>query len=123
MSQTPPQQPQQPGTQVSVEDVFPIYRKRVSDLQDETLILRAKVDVLEKQLAAAQAENASLKKTAVVPADPGKRPDRLRAPPAQQRPDRDDADLDQQNYLERRHERFLLGDAFPGEAAARDGVR
>jgi cell division septum initiation protein DivIVA len=74
MSQTPPQQPQQPGTQVSVEDVFPIYRKRVSDLQDETLILRAKVDVLEKQLAAAQAENASLKKTAVVPADPDQAP-------------------------------------------------
>jgi hypothetical protein len=67
MNQTPPQQPQQ-GTQVSVEDVFPVYRKRVSDLQDETLILRAKVEVLEKQLTAAQAENASLKKAANAPA-------------------------------------------------------
>jgi hypothetical protein len=65
-----PQQPQQPGTQVSVEDVFPVYRKRVSDLQDETLILRAKVDVLEQKLAAAQAENESLKKAAAAPAGP-----------------------------------------------------
>lgn len=63
-------QPSQPGTQVSVEDVFPVYRKRVSDLQDETLILRAKVDVLEKQLAAAQAENENLKKGASTPASP-----------------------------------------------------
>jgi hypothetical protein len=63
-------QPQQPGTQVSVEDVFPVYRKRVSDLQDETLILRAKVDVLEKQLAAAQAENERLKQAASTPAGP-----------------------------------------------------
>jgi hypothetical protein len=65
-----PQQPQQPGTQVSVEDVFPVYRKRVSDLQDETLILRAKVDVLEKQLAAAHAENERLKQAAAAPAGP-----------------------------------------------------
>jgi hypothetical protein len=70
MNQTPPQQPQQPGTQVSVEDVFPVYRKRVSDLQDETLILRAKVDVLEKQLATAQAENERLKQAAAAPAGP-----------------------------------------------------
>lgn len=65
-----PQQPQQPGTQVSVEDVFPVYRKRVSDLQDETLILRAKVDVLEKQLTAAQAENERLKQAAATPVGP-----------------------------------------------------
>ncbi|MDX2697016.1 hypothetical protein [Streptomyces ipomoeae] len=69
MNQPPPQQPQ-PGTQVSVEDVFPVYRKRVSDLQDETLILRAKVDVLEKQLAAEKAENERLKKAASAPAGP-----------------------------------------------------
>lgn len=70
MNQPPPQQPQQPGTQVSVEDVFPIYRKRVSDLQDETLILRAKVDVLEKQLAAEKTENERLKQAANAPAGP-----------------------------------------------------
>jgi hypothetical protein len=49
------------GQQISVEDAFPVYRKRCGELFDETLVLRAQVDVLEKQLAAAQEENAQLR--------------------------------------------------------------
>lgn len=62
-------QPQQ-GQQISIEDAFPVYRKRVSELHDETLILRAKVDVLEQRLAAAQEENQRLRQAASVPDGP-----------------------------------------------------
>lgn len=59
MNQTQPQ-----SQQISIEDAFPVYRKRVGELHDETLILRAKVDVLERQLAAAQEENVRLRRAA-----------------------------------------------------------
>jgi hypothetical protein len=49
------------GQQISVEDAFPVYRKRCGELFDETLVLRAQVDVLERQLTAAQEENAQLR--------------------------------------------------------------
>jgi hypothetical protein len=49
------------GQQISVEDAFPVYRKRCGELFDETLVLRAQVEVLEKQLTAAQEENAQLR--------------------------------------------------------------
>lgn len=69
MSQPPPQQQQQQqqGQQVSIEDAFPVYRQKTSELFDETLILRAKVAMLEKQLAAVQNDNERLKAAAAEP--------------------------------------------------------
>ncbi|MEU3507687.1 hypothetical protein ABZ733_07125 [Streptomyces longwoodensis] len=40
--------------QISIEDAFPTFRKRLNELFEENLLLRAQVDVLERQLAAAQ---------------------------------------------------------------------
>ncbi|WP_326779734.1 hypothetical protein OG481_02230 [Streptomyces longwoodensis] len=40
--------------QISIEDAFPTFQKRVRELFEENLLLRAQVDVLERQLAAAQ---------------------------------------------------------------------
>lgn len=37
--------------QISVEDAFPTFRKRLGELFEENLILRATVDVLERRLA------------------------------------------------------------------------
>lgn len=42
--------------QIPVEDAFPVYRQRCSELFDENLILRAQVGMLERQLAALQQE-------------------------------------------------------------------
>jgi ubiquinone biosynthesis protein UbiJ len=38
------------GQQISVEDAFPVYRKRCGELFDETLVLRAQVEVLERRV-------------------------------------------------------------------------
>lgn len=43
--------------QISIEDAFPTFRKRLGELFEENLLLRAQVDVLERQLAAAQQQN------------------------------------------------------------------
>jgi cell division septum initiation protein DivIVA len=45
------------GQQISIEDAFPTFQKRVRELFEENLLLRAQVDTLERQLAAAQEEN------------------------------------------------------------------
>lgn len=58
-------QPQQ-GQQISVEDALPVFRQRCGELFDETLLLRAKVAGLERQLAAAQEENQRLHQAAGV---------------------------------------------------------
>lgn len=49
---------------ISVEDAFPTFQKQVRELFDGNLILRAQVDVLERQLAEAKAENTRLKTAA-----------------------------------------------------------
>src|SRR3954467_6869399 len=49
---------------ISVEDAFPTFQKQVRELFEEKLLLRAQVDVLERQLAEANAENARLKTAA-----------------------------------------------------------
>lgn len=59
-------QQQSQGQQVSVEDAFPVYRQKVSELFDETLILRAKVGMLEQQLGAAHEEIQRLQQAAGV---------------------------------------------------------
>lgn len=40
---------------ISMEEAFPTFQKRCTELFEENLLLRAQVDVLEKHLAAAQA--------------------------------------------------------------------
>ena len=80
------------GQQVSVEAALPVFRQRCGELHDETLILRARVNELEAEVAQLRGGAPN-----TVPA-PG-----LGAAPAQQATDGDDADLDQQNYLERGH--------------------
>lgn len=37
--------------QIKVEDAFPVFRRRCSELHDENLLLRAQVEALEKRLA------------------------------------------------------------------------
>ncbi|MFG3170560.1 hypothetical protein [Streptomyces sp. NPDC048200] len=68
--------------QIPIEDAFPIYRQRCSELFDENLILRAQVGMLERQLEALQ-QNAS--EPAPVLPMPG--PDLAAQPPFEQ-PDR-----------------------------------
>lgn len=40
--------------QISIEDAFPTFQKRCTELFEETLVLRARVDVLERQKTAAE---------------------------------------------------------------------
>ena len=37
--------------QLSVEEAFPVYRKRCGELFDENLLLRAQVEALERRVA------------------------------------------------------------------------
>ena len=50
-----------PNQQVSPEAALPFFRQRCSQLQDETLLLRARVAELEQQLGDAQQENEQLR--------------------------------------------------------------
>jgi hypothetical protein len=83
--------------QISMQDAFPTFQKRCTELFEANLLLQAQVDVQERQIAALQEENARLKDTAGSPA-PG-----LGAAPAEQAPYSDHANLDQQDDLERSH--------------------
>lgn len=58
---------QSQGQQVSVEDAFPIYRQRASELFDENLILRSKIGILERRVAELEKENAELQQRADAP--------------------------------------------------------
>lgn len=58
-------QPQ--GQQVSVEDAFPVYRQRASELFDENLILRTKVGILERRVTELEKENAELQQRTEAP--------------------------------------------------------
>ena len=50
--------------QISIEDALDAFRKRHSEVADENVLLRAQVTRLERDLAAAIAENEQLKQTA-----------------------------------------------------------
>lgn len=43
------------GQKISVEDAFPTFQRKVRELFEENLLLRAQVDTLERQLAEANA--------------------------------------------------------------------
>lgn len=46
--------------QISIEDAFPTFQKKCSELFEANLILQAQVDVLQRQLDAAKEENNRL---------------------------------------------------------------
>lgn len=48
------------GQQISMEEAFPTFQKRCTELFDEGMLLRARVDILEQRLAAALEENERL---------------------------------------------------------------
>lgn len=65
--------------QISMEDAFPTFQKKVSELFEANMLLQAQVDVLTRQLDAARAENEQLKTTAPDASLPG--PDLAAQPP------------------------------------------
>jgi hypothetical protein len=66
-------------SQISYEDAFPTVRRRCTELFEANLLLEAKADTLERQLAAAREEIERLKQ-GVEPAPSGG-PDLATVPP------------------------------------------
>lgn len=71
-------------TQISIEDAFPTFQKRCTELFEANLLLTAQVDTLTKQNDALRAENEQLMNAATEPAPAG--PDLAAQPPYE--PDR-----------------------------------
>lgn len=67
--------------QISIEDAFPTFQKRCRDLFEENLLLLAQVDVLQRQLAAAQEENERIERAGGMPFPPAGGPDLAAHPP------------------------------------------
>ena len=65
--------------QISIEDAFPTFQKRCTELFEQNLVLTAQVDILTKQLDAARSENEQLKAAVSDPAAGG--PDLAAVPP------------------------------------------
>lgn len=90
--------------QISMEDAFPTFQKRCTELFEANLLLQAHVDVLERQLAAALEGNGQAPEGAQQPTPSGSEPEPgLGAAPAEETPHGDHANFDQQDDLERRH--------------------
>ena len=66
--------------QISIEDAFPTFQKRCTELFEQNLVLTAQVDILTKQLDAARAENEQLMAAATDPTPAGG-PDLAAVPP------------------------------------------
>lgn len=69
------------GQQISMEEAFPTFQQKTRELFEANMLLQAKVDVLERRLAAAQEENARLKEAAGQDTPPVGGPDLAAAPP------------------------------------------
>jgi len=67
--------------QISMEEAFPTFQKRCTELFEANLLLTAKADVLERRLAAAEEENARLKESAGQAVPPVGGPDLAATPP------------------------------------------
>lgn len=50
--------------QISTDDALPVYRQECGNLFDQTLLLRARIAGLERELAALQEENTRLRESA-----------------------------------------------------------
>ena len=57
-------------SQISMEEAFPTFQKRCTELFDEGMLLRAQVDILERRLAASQEENEKLRSQLPQPEEP-----------------------------------------------------
>ncbi|MFD4596711.1 hypothetical protein ACFWPQ_01635 [Streptomyces sp. NPDC058464] len=57
--------------QISIEDALDAFRKRHGEIADENVLLRAQVAGLERDLAAARAENEQLMTAATDPTPAG----------------------------------------------------
>lgn len=75
--------------QISVDDALPVYRQECGNLFDQTLLLRAQVAGLERELAAVQEENARLKQAAEPSAPVSGGPDLAAVPPFPMTDERD----------------------------------
>lgn len=51
------------GQQISMEDAFPTFQKKTTELFEANLLLQAQVDVQGRELAALREENERLKAT------------------------------------------------------------
>jgi hypothetical protein len=66
--------------QISIEDAFPTFQKKVRELFEANLLLQAQNDILERKLAAAQEGNSRLQQAGAAPAPSGG-PDLATQPP------------------------------------------
>lgn len=62
--------------QISIEDAFPTFQKRCTELFEENMVLRARADVLERQKTAAEQRVTELEEeNARLRAEPVSRPE------------------------------------------------
>ena len=60
------------GQQISIEDAFPTFQRKTTELFEANLLLQAQVDVQGRELAALREENEHLKAVAQpLPPEPG----------------------------------------------------
>ena len=77
------QPPQQDDGKILIEDAFPVYRKRCTELFDENMLLRSQVAGLHRELAAAQEANERTERGGGPPFPPSGGPDLAAQPPYQ----------------------------------------
>lgn len=58
------------GQKISMEEAFPTFQRRCTELFDEGMLLRAQVHILEQRLAAALEENEKLRAQLPQPEEP-----------------------------------------------------
>ena len=77
----PPQNDER--TAIAIEDAFPIYRQRVTELFDENMLLRAQVAGLQRQLATMQEASERTERAGGAPFPPSGGPNLAAQPPYQ----------------------------------------
>jgi hypothetical protein len=75
------QPPQQDDGKILIEDAFPVYRKRCTELFDENMLLRSQVAGLHRELAAVQEASERAERAGGSPFPPSGGPDLASQPP------------------------------------------
>lgn len=75
------------GQQISIEDAFPTFQRKTTELFEANLLLQAQIDVQGRELAALREENERLKHGASEP-ETASGPDLAAQPPYQPDSDR-----------------------------------